>query len=574
MSHTRLFFRHRLPFHLSGMPRFMVLQFLIAAMTNILSLALPIMMLQVYDRIIPHQAYSTLLVLTAGVVVALACDGVLRTIRAWLTGWITSVQEHAASCTAVARLCHADMGAFNRQDTGTHLQNMTAISRLREFYSGQALTALVDLPFVVIFLGLIVYLGHILVLVPATLLGLFLIAAVTSGNQLKRALERRAVQDNRKASYLVTILTGIHTVKAFAMEKFSLRGFEQKQSLITREIHDVALASGQSTLLGAAFGQLSIILTATAGVLLALNNEISVGGLSACTLLAGRTIQPVQRVLGTWLRLQDIAIAHSQAEALFALPVRARSSDPIPSLRGHILCDRLSFTHEDDVSPILKSITLDIQPGEVIALSGDKGSGKSTLLQLIAGLLPPTSGTVQIDGLDPAVHDPAELARQIAYLPPRATIFKGTLLDNLTGFHNDPIQINAAQTAAAQLGLDSIVNTLPRGYQTLLADSPADPVPPGVKQRIALARTLLHDPPVLLFDDADRALDKEGYNRLFRLIGRLKGRSTIIMVSQDQNLLSFADRSCHLADGVVTQREIQTSQHLSFLTYKARGQAA
>lgn len=553
-------------FSLRGTTRFALLQIVIAGMTNLLSLALPIMMLQVYDRIIPHQAYGTLVVLASGVLVALALDAILRVIRSWLTGWITSTQEHAAGCAAVQRFCHADINAFSETDTGTHLQNMNALGRLREFYSGQALTALIDLPFVVLFLGLIAYLGRELVVVPLVLLILFLVMAVSFGRNLRDSLERRAVEDNYKSSYLVAILNGIHTVKSFAMEMFALRGFDRHQRRIAHESYGVALASGQSMLLGAAFGQLSLILTATAGVWLVLQNDLSVGGLSACTLLAGRTIQPVQRVLGTWLRLQDMSVAKQQASQLFVMPDRSFAHHDLANLRGDIAFDRISFSY-DDGTRVLSQVTLDIPAGEVVALSGEKGSGKSTLLQMVAGLHMPAGGQVLLDGnINPASCPPSLLARSVGYLPQRAVIFKGSILDNLTGFRNDPMTTQAAQNAARELGLDVVINALPRGYQTQLIDSPADPIPPGVKQRIGLARVMLFKPKILLFDDADRALDKEGYNRLFRLMGRLKGKCTMMIVSEDQNLLSFADRFYHLENGILSADAIKPSQHLVFLT--------
>ena len=563
---------HLTAFSFRGTGRFVTIQLVIAAMTNILSLALPIMMLQIYDRIIPHQAYGTLAVLATGVLVALILDSLLRTIRAWLTGWVTSAQENAAGCAAMSRFCNADMPAFSDITTGTHLQNMNALTRLREFYSGQALTALIDLPFVCLFLGLIAYLGHSLVFVPLALLGIFLITAIGSGRHLKDALERRAEQDNYKSSYLVTILTSVHTIKAFAMEMFALRGFDRRQKHIARESYRVALASGDSMLLGSAFSQLSLIATATVGVLLVLDNGLSVGGLSACTLLAGRTIQPVQRVLGTWLRLQDLTIAKEQATQLFSLPVQERTTEYVAQLRGDIALNDLSFSYSGRSIPLLSHVNLSITAGDVIAISGDKGSGKSTLLQVIAGLLIPTQGRIVIDGyLDPATCNAVSLSHHIAYLPQRATIFKGTLLENMTGFRNDHETIAAAKDIGHQLGLDNVVNSLSKGYQTTLADSPADPVPPGVKQRIGLARALLYQPNILLFDDADRALDKEGYNLLFRLMGRLKGRCTMIIVSHDQNLLSFADQFYHLSDGVLSVDDIKPSQRLTFLTQHARG---
>lgn len=542
----------------------------IALMVNILSLALPIMMLQIYDRIIPHQSYSTLIMLVLGVVIALTMDAGLRLMRAYLAGYVAAAHEHEAASEAVTRLMRSDLVAYAQSSTGTHLQNLNALSRLREFYSGQALMALVDLPFVVLFLALIAYLGGWLVLVPLVLLVTFVMAAVMSGNTLKNALERRAFDEDRKSSFIVSVLTGIHTVKALAMESFLLRKFIERQKDVTKDSYDVAMASGVSTILSAAFGQLSLILTATFGCLFVLNDSLSLGGLSACTLLAGRTIQPVQRVLGAWLRMQDLAISREQAEKLFTIPVHLRMRNVVFEAEGRVSLQNLSFGYNSALPPLLDDISLEIEPGEVVAINGDKGSGKSTLLQLIAGVLAPLQGCVFLNGINPAHYSMSDLEAHVGYLPQHGMIFKGTLLENITGFRDEPEIIAAAKDAAKLLGLDQVVHGLPRGYQTVLNDSPADPVPPGIKQRIALTRILARKPSIVLFDDADRALDKDGYNLLFGLMGGMRGKCTMIIVSHDQNLLSLTDRFYYLRDGHLVPQPPSHAQHLVFLTQPSR----
>ena len=541
-------------------------QFGIAAMINVLSLSLPIFMLQVYDRIIPHQAFGTLAFLIAGVLIALCFDAILRVARAWLAGWTAAKHEHSASCSAISRFSRAELTQFEQKSAGTHLQNMNALGRLREFYSGQALMALVDLPFAVIFLALIAYLGGWLVLVPVTLLAVFLVTARFAGSNLRHTLEKRSEDDDSKAGFIVSVLMAMHTVKSLAMESAMMRRFETRQSASTTDSYHVAMASGFAILLSAAFGQLSLILTATVGVLFVMNGELSVGGLSACTLLAGRTIQPVQRVLGAWLRMQDLSVSRQQAAELFQLPVQKRSAYRTPAIEGKISLRNLSFRYDNDAPPVLNNISLEIIPGQVIAIGGEKGSGKSTLLQLIAGALVPNTGSVTVDGMDPSHYGMSNLVNHLGYMPQQSTIFRGTILENLAGFNADDLTVAKARDAARLMALDQVVNLLPQGYETQLTDSQSDPVPPGVKQRIALTRVLMHRPAILLFDDADRALDKEGYNQLFQLMGRLKGNCTLVMVSHDQNLLSFADRFYQLENGVLVQGSDYQRQNISFLT--------
>ncbi len=537
----------------------------LALMLNILSLAVPIMMLQVYDRIIPHQAYGTLTLLVSGVLVALALDAMLRLARAWLSGWSAASHEHVAACAAMERIANSKLDVFEQTSIGTHMHNFSALERLREFYSGQSLTAVVDLPFAALFLLMVGYLGGILVLVPTILLLAFVLFSHYAGAWLKTAIQERDQADHRKASHMIAVLSGIHTAKSFGMERLLSRRFEGYQKDVTKGSYDVALASGLAATMSTAFSQMSLILTAAAGSLLVIHGHLSVGGLSACTMLAGRALQPVQRVLGTWLRLQDLSVSRQQVATLFAMPMQLREQDPLPPPQGTLQLQNVDFAYGEQGGLALQGISLSVERGEVVSISGDKGSGKSTLLQLMAGLLAPTGGIVRLDNFDPAARSMAEMSAHIGYLPQQGIVLKGSILDNITGFVNDEDSVESAKTIGRELGLDTVVNILSKGYATMLSDSAADPVPPGVKQRIVLARVLRHRPAVLMFDDADHALDKEGYNRLFRLIGRLKGRCSIVMVSHDQNLLSFADRGYVLEQGKLHETTHSDAQILSRL---------
>ena len=541
-------------------------QLAIALMLNILSLALPIMMLQVYDRIIPHQSYGSLAVLAVGVLTALAMDATLRLIRAYLASWTASSHEHAASCAALEVFARADLNEFEKTTAGEHLQNLSSLGRLREFYSGQAWTALIDLPFALIFLSLIAYLGGMLVLVPILLLGLFFINAALTGSTLRKALEDRSVSDDHKASFVVSVLKGIHTVKSLSFESFLLRRFESVQTNVSQDSYRVASASGSAGIMSATFGQLSLIMTATAGFFLVLNGSLSVGGLSACTLLAGRCIQPVQRVLATWLRLQDLGVAREQADTLFALPVLNRVEKTQIVSQGRIRIEDICYGLTSDKGSELDHIFLEVSPGSIVAITGSNGTAKSILLQIIAGTVRPDSGSVYIDDINPCEHTLSELRNLIGYLPQDGSIFKGTILENLTGFRYDEQTIEDAKEAGAELGLDTVIDLMAQGYHTPLTDSASDPIPPGVKQRVSLSRILTNKPAILLFDDADRALDKDGYNLLFRLIGRLKGKATIVLVTQDQNLMSFADQFFHLDNGRLSPVNPSGTQNLAILS--------
>jgi len=415
---------------------FNVRRFLIAFIQSLLALALPFMVAQVYDRVIPTQSYSTLALLCLGVGIAILLQGFLRLLRI-------------------------------------------------RFDDRQEFTALIDLPCSGIFLLAIFFLGDVLVLAPLLLLVLF---------------------------SLLAYMTQKH-------------------------------ARSTATLLGAMFSQLALILTALAGSILVINGQLSLGALSACILLAGLTLSSVERAMVFWLQRQE--------PLAFALSARTTDTLP-PAPNGHILLDDVSFAYQPD-RPILEHVTFEVQSGETIAITGATGAGKSTLLQVLAGTLAPTNGKVQIDGIAPVAYGPALLETYMGYLPQQGTIFNGTLLENLAGFSTAETDITKARNMAQEFGLQELIEQLPEGELTMLTDDMAAQLPPGITQRIALARALKSSPTIMLFDDADQTLDKEGYNKLFRLMGRYKGQHTIIMATQDQNFLSLCDRAYRLENGRLIQ---------------------
>lgn len=525
----------------------------IAFLSNLLSLALPLMILQVYDRIIPNQSFGTLSMLIIGVMIALMFDVSLRIVRAYMMGWASASYEHASSRAAIERAFNSKITEFERIGTGTHMQNISSISKMREFYSGQAVTALIDTPFVVLFLAIIAYLGGILVFVPVTILLAFVIFSHYAGRKLKDTIETRSNLDDKKSSYSISVLSGMHTAKSLAMESMLLRKFGRYQSENTKASYNVSQASSTAVTIGAVFGQISIILTATAGSFLVIDNKLSVGGLSACILLAGRALQPIQRALGTWMRMQEFTVSHKKAKSILQLPVHDISDKKAPKAKGNILLHNVSFSYKDDNKMVLNNININIEAGEIIAITGRKGSGKSTLLQIICGMIIPDKGRVRLDSIDPCRHSMSSLRKTIGYLPKQGAIFNGTILENMTGFRNEPHIIRKAKETGANLGIDSVINSLPKGYDTPLNDSPSDPIPPGIKQRISLVKVLLNDPAILIFDNADRSLDKTGYNLLFSLIGKLRGKCTIIISSYDNNLTSLADRKLLLLGGTIAE---------------------
>ena len=533
---------------------------------NVLALAMPLMMLQTYDRILPNHGYGTLTLLIAGVSCALLLEILLRLARSHLTGWAGAVFEHRTGCQALRHLLQADMQEIARQGSGSYLQRLSSIGRLRGFYSGQALVTLIDLPFVFTFLVLIAYIAGRLVLVPLTLLAAFCLVAWLIGLRLKQQVRDQDFSGKIRYNFLIETLSGIHTIKALGLERFFLRRSERLQNRMSNCHFRVSLSNNVASNLGMLFSRIMTVAVVSFGALLVIDGRMGTGGLAACILLSGRIMQPVQRALGLWTRFQSFFIDKQELSEIFALPARPRGNGHVVPVRGDLSLEGVAFRYRGKEQDLLTDIRLHLRPGQSISLSGPSGSGKTTLLYLMAGLLSPTAGRIRVDGQAPDRMPPAMLAEHVGYLPEKGEVFVGTIRENLTFFGT--VAEEDAMVAARKLGIDQAVALLPEGYETMLSDRVTDPIPPGIKQRIAIARILANKPRIILFNNADRGLDRNGYNCLFTLLGRLKPRTVQVIISDDHNILRLADREFHLSGGRLRETAVADSKKHSVLPFR------
>lgn len=220
----------------------------------------------------------------------------------------------------------------------------------------------------------------------------------------------------------------------------------------------------------------------------------------------------------------------------------------------------VAFSYGETLEPVLRDVSLQLRRGECVAITGASGAGKSTLMKIIAGIYRPDAGQVLINGVAAATMSSDALLRHVAYMPANGVIFHGTIAENLSRFGRVPDA--QLRTMTDLLGLSRELSGLPQGYETEMDGSIGDRVPDGLRQRIALARVLALKPRLLLFDNADKGLDRESYNHVYRLMGRLKGKATMIIVSNDRNLLDLADRTYELNDGVLRKTDYADDRQL------------
>lgn len=526
-------------------------------LSNILALATPLAILQIMDRIVTNRSVETLALLVVGIIVALILEEVLRSINGMITGWLGARFEHGASIAALEKLMHVPLARFQREEPVAFAEKILASARVAEFYSGQALLVLFDLPFVLIFLGLICFIGGWLVIVPAVLLAFFTLLIVHFGGWMGRQVEQRHELDERRYNFLAEALSCMSMVKALAMESLMLRRYELLQQanaqLGERLAHGGTVASGAGML----FSQIMMVGIIFFGAGLVIYGEMTPGALAACMMLSVRALQPLRRSLAVWLRYQGFYAAREKLATVMEMPGEEKTGKPsLPAVTSGLELRNVRLSHREDAT-LFDGLSLRIDAGQCIAIQGQSGSGKSSLLALLNGLIRPDAGEVLVDGHPIQDFSTESVRRQIVLLSQTGTLFTGTILENMTMF--DRSRNHEALRIAAQLGLDQIVAGMKLGYETVLGEGVSDTLPEGVKQLINIVRMLSLQSKVILFDEANISLDMRGDRLLRDYLASLKGKCTMVLVTHRPSLLSLADQVYSLANGQIVAGAVHSA---------------
>lgn len=517
---------------------------------NLLGLALPLALLQIYDRIIPNSSHGTLTLLLAGVASAVVLEGVLRVARADIISWGGTQFEHRAACDAFRHVMATPADELERVGPGELIERLGGLPTVREVFSEHWTLVLCDLPFVFLFLGLIAYLGGWLVLAPTLVLVVFVVVALFGHSAHHKAISAFSQVRDRRQNFSIEVIHGIHSIKSMAMEAQMVQRYARLQEAVAGHSHRVVQVNSHALGVGGVFSQLLTLSVVAAGGMMVVDNALTVGGLSACTLLAGRALQPIQKAVGLWTRWQTARMMRERFETVFELPVEPQPVAAVTKpVVGALELRNVRWRPQAETDELFSGIDLVVRPGERVAIAGDNGSGKSTLLRLIHGSLAPTEGEVLLDGVPVGDYDRDRLLRShgIAFIPQRGELLRGTILENLTMFRRD--RRKAALALASELGLDDVVYRLAQGYNTRVGDGASDLLPRGVVQRIAVVRALVAEPRVLLFDEANTAMDGPGDERLRQHFETLSRDVTVVMVTLRPSLQKVADRLLRLENG-------------------------
>ncbi len=520
-----------------------------SALVNLLYIVPTLYMLQIYDRVVPTQGVQTLVFLTMVLLFALATLAVLDRIRSRLLVR-AGVQLDA---TLAPLILEATLG---RPDLPAARAALREFDTMRSTFTGPGILALFDAPWVPIYL-LVCFLVHPWI-GAVGILGCIAMPLLAWANE--RATRKRldAAQAVATLSYASqdALVASADSIRALGMRRAMVaRQLRQREAMLAAQT-EAGFASGSFLTIGK-FVRLSLqSLALGLGALLAVDNLISGGAIFASSFLIARALQPIEQLIATWRNIvQARQSYHSLSALLDASPATAIQTQ-LPPPRGAIRLENLTILSDARDAAIVQAASFAVEPGEVVAIIGPSGAGKSTLVRAIAGALVPDRGTIRFDGADAKDWDTERLATHIGYLPQDSALFAGTVAENIARFageiEGDRARIDAAVVAAAErVGADALIRRLPGGYDHQLKLGGRG-VSAGQAQRIALARAVYGDPPILILDEPNAHLDTEGDAALVQALGALKqaGR-TIVIVSHKLGILPVVDKMLLLRDGRV-----------------------
>ncbi|QXO16441.1 type I secretion system permease/ATPase [Vibrio ostreae] len=518
---------------------------------NMLAVSTALFAIQVYDRVVPNDAFETLFVLASGVVIAVILECILRLVRAAVLDSTGKKLDLHLSSLLFERVMQIRLSA-KPGSTGAFTSQVREFESVREFFTSSTAATISDLPFVLMFVVLIAYIGGVVAWVPVVAITLMLLPGLLLQGKLSQLSRANLREGAVKHGLLLETIDNLETVKATRAEGRNLQLWE----LLSAELMD----DGQkirrlSALLQYGAGmvqQLCYAAVVIVGVFQISAGNLTVGGLIACSILASRAIAPVNQVAGILVRWQHVKVALEGLDALMQVPVErpeGRQFARKPHLKGHYRLENLQFRYGDDLPLVLDIASLEIAAGSRVMLLGGNGSGKSSLLRLLAGMTDVTAGRLLLDDVALGQIEPTDRRQAIGYLPQDIALFYGSLRDNLLldGARHADEELFEVLDAA---GLGSAVRAHPLGLDMPIVGNHS--VSGGQRQAIGLARIFLQDPAIVLMDEPSAAFDQASEARVIQhLQNWLQGR-TLIMSTHKRSMLALGNRGVVLQNGKVT----------------------
>lgn len=517
---------------------------------NLLALAAPIFVLQVYDRVVFHAGITTLQGLVAGMVLVLIFDAILKVTRVKSLQLISARNELQLTDRIFKQLFALPLKQLEEQPLWYWQSLFQDANLVRNVLGGATATLIIDLPFALLFMLITFLIAPPLAWIFLLALVFFILLAIFSQQIMQRRAQTERQNVQQRETMIAGILTGRETVKMFDLGRY----WQEKQQDSQLKNMSAAMARGRSTdnfrIISQSSSLLFTVTLTSVGALAILQQEMTIGALIAANMLGSRLIAPFIQLVEHWRTFTQFHKALTRLDDFFNIPHdKTEHLMDMPVTQGIINLQELFFSYNDQESPAIAGLDGIIGPNGLHLLIGRNGCGKSTLLKLISGLYVPAKGKVSLDQADLRQFSRTQLHKNIGYLPQKIELFYGSILENIT-MGMEQCEPEEVIDIAKQLQLHELVSILPMGYETILQEGGRG-VSGGLVQKIALTRTLIRKPQVLLLDEPTNNLDSESELALVGYLSQYAKNHTVIVATHSPALIKSATSIVVLEQGKV-----------------------
>jgi len=499
---------------------------------QLVGLATPLFTQTVIDKVIVHHSMSTLVVIAVGMAIFMVFNAVMSWVRQYLVTHTGNRIDSVLGAQVFAHLFRLPLRYFEHRSTGTLVARLQGIESIREFLSGAAVTLILDVPFLIFYLAIMFYYSWLLSVAALSMLLLIVLLSLAITPLMRERLNQQFLLGARNQSFVTEYLSGMETVKSLQMEPQVVSRYGEYLAGYLEAGFNARQLSNSYNVAANTLEQMMTMTILCLGAWLAMTTQdFTIGMLVAFQMFAGRLSQPVLRMVGLWQQFQQANIAVKRLGDVMHAPTEPYSLKPAREGGGHgkVEIRNLGFRYADNLPYLYQNFNMSISPGQCIALMGPSGSGKSTLAKLMLGFYLPSEGSIHIDDHDIRHFSANELRHHFGVVPQETVLFSGTLYENLI-FSNPHTTFEQVVQACKLAEIHEAIEKLPEGYQTVIGERGVG-LSGGQKQRLAIARALLKQPKILLFDEATSSLDSATAEHFAATVNQLKGKVTMLFIT-------------------------------------------
>lgn len=518
---------------------------------NVFALFAPLFTMNVYDRVVPNNAFTTLWVLAIGIMFVYIFDFIMKMLRSYFIDVAGKKADILLSSMFYEQMIAVKMEA-RPESVGSFANNIGQFESFREFITSSTIATFIDLPFVVLFIIVIYLIAGNLILIPIVAIPIVVIASFLIQMPLNQLVKDSYRYTSQKQSMLIETLIGVEAIKTTGAASSLQRRWEHVHGMAAKYSTKTKILNNLATNFTALIQQITTVVTVIMGVYNISQGLMTMGALIAANMLISRSLMPLAQISSLITRYHQSMSALKSLDGLMKMPVdQPKDKRPIkhPDLIGNIEFKDVSFGYPNQDNPAINECSFNIRAGEKVGIIGRIGSGKTTIEKLIMNLLSPSSGSILFDGIDSKQLDVSTIRRSIGYVPQDVVLFYGTVRDNIV-IGAPYVDDSAVLRAASISGVSEFVSKHPKGFDMPVGER-GDKLSGGQRQSIAIARALLLDPKILVLDEPTNMMDSRSEEVFKHKLAQIIKDKTVIMITHKNSLLALVDRLIVIEDGTV-----------------------